>query len=180
MQIIQILLKINTNNNEDKRFEMERKEEIYSKNLRKWRLKKWKNLTESNSKSGKEIKEVELNKTKNVIHNNTSFLRNREDSLDVEESTNKARFITDNRISRRKRRKTYAEVVESGNSNINEAIKSGKNCTTLAENKQDALVRKNASEAASTSTKICNKLLLNQNLPQCLDILNKTVIDPLL
>ena len=98
----------------------------------------------------------------------------------MEESTNKARFITDNRISRRNRRKTYAEVVESGNSNINEAIKSGKNCTTLAENKQDALVRKTASEAASTSTKICNKLLLNQNLPQCVDILNKTVIDPLL
>ena len=50
------------------------------------------------SKSGKEIKEAELNKGKNVIHNNTSIPRNREDSLDAEESTNKARFITDNRI----------------------------------------------------------------------------------
>ena len=51
--------------------------------------------------------------------------------------------------------------MESGNSNINEAIKCGNNCTILAGNKQDALVRKNASEAASTPTKICNKLLLN-------------------
>ena len=51
-------------------------------------------------------------------------------------------------------------------------------CTS--KNKQDALVCKNASEAASTPTKICNKPLLNQNVPQCVDILNKTVVDPLL
>ena len=51
---------------EDKRLEMERKEEIYSKNLEKRRLKNWKNLTESNSTFSKEIKEVELNKSKNV------------------------------------------------------------------------------------------------------------------
>ena len=56
---------------EDKRVEMEREEEIYRKNLEKRRLKKWKNLTESNSTSSKKIKDVELNKTKNVIHNNT-------------------------------------------------------------------------------------------------------------
>ena len=37
------------------------------------------------------------------------------------------------------------------NSNINEGIKCGKNCTILTRNKQDALVRKNTSEAASTS-----------------------------
>ena len=105
---------------EDKHLGMERKEEIYSKNLEKQRLKKWKKIMESNSTSSKEIKEVELNKSKNVIHNNTSIQRNsHEDSLSVEESTNKARFITDNRISRRKKKKTYAEVVESGNSNIN-------------------------------------------------------------
>ena len=36
-------------NYEDKSLEMERKEEIYSKNLDKRRLKKWKNLTKSNS-----------------------------------------------------------------------------------------------------------------------------------
>ena len=105
---------------EDKRLEMERKEDVYSKNLEKTRLKKWKTLTESNSTFSKEIKEVELNKSKNVIHNNTSIQRNsHEDSLSVEESTNKARFIMDNRISRRKKKKTYTEVVESGNSNIN-------------------------------------------------------------
>ena len=52
---------------EDKRLEMEKKEEIYSKNLEKRRLKKWKNLTESNSTFSKDIKEVELNKSKNVI-----------------------------------------------------------------------------------------------------------------
>ena len=95
---------------EDKSLEMERKEEIYSKNLDKRRLKKWKNLTKSNSSSRKEIKEVELNKSKNVIHNNTSIQRNsHEDSLGVEQSANKARFITDNRASRRKKKKTYAE-----------------------------------------------------------------------
>ena len=74
-----------------------RKNLVYSKNLEKRRLKKWKNLTESNSTFSKEIKEVELNKSKNVIHNNTSIQRNsHEDSLSVEESTNKVRFITDN------------------------------------------------------------------------------------
>ena len=98
----------------------------------------------------------------------------------MEESTNKARFITDNRVSRRKKKKTYAEVVEYGNSNINEGIKCGKNCTILTGNKQDPLVCKNASEATSTPTKICNKPLLNQNVPQYMDILNKTVVDPLL
>ena len=97
---------------------MGRKEEVYGKNLEKRRLKKWKNLKESNLIFS--IKEVELSKTKNVIHNNTSIQRNsHEDSLSVEESTNKARFIMDNRISRRKKKKTYTEVVESGNSNIN-------------------------------------------------------------
>ena len=70
--------------------------------------------------------------------------------------------------------------MESGNSNINEGIRCGKNCTILTGNKQDALVCKNASEAASISTKVCNKPLLNQNVPQCVDILNKTVVDPLL
>ena len=69
--------------------------------------------------------------------------------------------------------------MEYGNSNINEGIKSGKNCTILTGNKQDPLVCKNTSEAASTPTKICNKSLLNQNVPQCMDILNKTVVDPL-
>ena len=47
--------------------------------------------------------------------------------------------------------------MESGNRNINEGIKCGKNCTILTGNKQDALVCKNAFEAASTPTKICNK-----------------------
>ena len=56
---------------EDKRLDTERKEELYGKNLDKWRLKNWRNLTESNWTSSKKIKEVELNKTKNVIHNNT-------------------------------------------------------------------------------------------------------------
>ena len=98
----------------------------------------------------------------------------------MEESTNKARFITDNRVSRRKKKKMYAQIVQSGNSNKNEGKECGKNCTILTGNKQDALVRKNASEAASTPTKTCNKPLLNQNVPQCVDILNKTVVDPLL
>ena len=74
----------------------------------------------------------------------------------------------------------YAEVVESGKSNINEGIKCGKNCTILTGNKQDALVHKNASEEASTPTKVCNKPLLNQNVPKCLHILNKTLVDLLL
>ena len=59
---------------EDKRLEMERKEEIYIKNLEKRKSKKrekWKKIMESNSTSSKEIKEVELNKSKNVIHNNS-------------------------------------------------------------------------------------------------------------
>ena len=163
---------------EDKRLEMERKEDVYSKNLEKTRLKKWKTLTESNSTFSKEIKEVEFNKSKNVIHNNTFIQRNSlEDSLSVEESTNKARFITDNRISTRKKKKAYAEVVESGNSSINEGKKCGKNCTIQ---RQDALGRKDAFEAASTPTKTCDKPLLNENVPQCVDILNKTVVDPLL
>ena len=139
---------------------MGRKEEVYGKNLEKRRLKKWKNLKESNLIFS--IKEVELSKTKNVIHNNTSIQRNsHEDSLSVEESTNKARFITDNRILRRKKKKTYAEVAESGNSNINEGKKCGKNCTIVTGNKQDALGRKDAFEAASKPTKTCNKPLLN-------------------
>ena len=110
-------------NYEDKRLELERKEEIYSKTLEKRRLKKWKNLMEGNSTFSKKIKEAELNKSKNIIHNDNSIQRNsHEDSLDVEESTIKAGFITDNRVSRRKK-KTYTEVVEYGNSNINEGIK---------------------------------------------------------
>ena len=128
-------------------------------------MKKWKNLTEGNSTFSKKIKEVELNKIKNVIHNDTSIQRNsHEDSLDVEESTNKAGFITVNRLSRRKKKKTYAEVVQDGNSNINERIKCGKNCTILTGNKQDPLFCKNTPETASTPTKICNKPLLNQNV----------------
>ena len=67
--------------------------------------------------------------------------------------------------------------MESGNSNINEGKKCDKNCTILAGNKQDALVRKSTSEAASTPTKTCNKPSLNQNVPQCVDILNKTVVN---
>ena len=81
-----------------------------------------------NSTSSKEIKGVELNKTKNVIHSNTSIQRNsHDDSLEVEKSTNKAKFVTDNRVSRRKKKKTYVEVLKSGNSNKNEGIKCGKN-----------------------------------------------------
>ena len=53
----------------------------------------------------------------------------------MEENTNKVRFITGNCVSKRKKKKTYAEVVESGNSNINEGKKCGKNCTILAGNK---------------------------------------------
>ena len=139
---------------------MGRKEEVYGKNLEKRRLKKWKNLKESNLIFS--IKEVELSKTKNVIHNNTSIQRNsHEDSLSVEESTNKAKLITDNRILRRKKEKTYVEVVEYGNSNINQGKKCGKNCAILTGNKQDALGRKDAFEAASKPTKTCNKPLLN-------------------
>ena len=52
---------------EDKCLEMEKKHEIYSKNLEKRRLKEWRNLTESNSTFSKVIK-VELSKSKNVIH----------------------------------------------------------------------------------------------------------------
>ena len=70
--------------------------------------------------------------------------------------------------------------MESGNSNINEEKKCGKNCTILTGNKQDSLGRKDAFEATSAPTKTCNKPLLNQNVPQCVDILNKTVVDPLL
>ena len=56
----------------------------------------------------------------------------------------------------------------------------GKNSTILIANKHDALVCKNASEAANTPTKVCNKPLLNQNVPQSVDILNNAVVDPLL
>ena len=98
----------------------------------------------------------------------------------MEKSSNKAKFITDNRVSRRKKNKTYAEVVESVKSNINEGIKCSKNCTILTGNMQDALAFKNASEAASISIKVSDKSLLNQNVPQYVDILNKTVVDPLL
>ena len=86
----------------------------------------------------------------------------------------------DNRVSRRKKKKTYADVVEYGNININEGTKCGKNCTILIGNEQDPVVRKNTSEAANTPTKFCNKPLLNENVPQCKHILNKTVEDPLL
>ena len=79
----------------------------------------------------------------------------------MEESTNNAKFITGNSVSGRKKKNTSAELVESENSNINERIKCGKNCTILTGSKQDALVRKNASEAASTLIKVCNKPLLN-------------------
>ena len=58
---------------EDKRLEMERKEEIYIKNLEKRRSKKREKLTESNSIFSKEIQDVKLNKSKNLIHNNTSI-----------------------------------------------------------------------------------------------------------
>ena len=86
-------------------------------------MKKWKNVTGSNSTSIKNIKEVELDKIKNVVHNNTpSQINSHEESLDKEESTNKAKFITDNCVARRKKRKTYMEVVESGKSNINKGI----------------------------------------------------------
>ena len=80
-----------------------------------------------NSTSSKEVKEVERNKTKIVIHSNTSIQRS-----------------------------CYRQ------SSIKE---------------KDALVRKNLSEAASTRTNSYHKQL-NQNVSQCLDILNKTVVDP--
>ena len=63
---------------------------------------------------------------------------------------------------------------------LNEGKKCGKNCTILTGNKQDKLGHKDAFEAASKPTKTCNKPLLKQNAPQCVDILNKTVVDPLL
>ena len=49
-----------------------------------------------------------------------------------------------------KKKKTYAEVLKSGNSFINEGIKCGKNGTVLTGNKYDAHVRKNSSKAANT------------------------------
>ena len=86
------ICKLYSDSYEDKCSEMERKEELYSKNLEKRRLKKWKNLTEGNSTFSNEIKKVEL-KSKKVIYNNTSIQRNsHEDSLSVEESTNKVRL----------------------------------------------------------------------------------------
>ena len=63
---------------------------------------------------------------------------------------------------------------------LNEGKKCGKNCTILTGNKQDKLGHKDAFEAASKPTKTCNKPLLKQNAPQCVNILNKTVVDPLL
>ena len=62
-----------TDSYEDKRLEMERKEEIYIKNLEKRRSKKGEKLTESNSIFSKEIQDVKLNKSKNLIHSNTSI-----------------------------------------------------------------------------------------------------------
>ena len=62
-----------TDSYEDKRLEMERKEGIYIKNLEKRRSKKREKLTESNSIFSKEIQDVKLNKSKNLIHNNTSI-----------------------------------------------------------------------------------------------------------
>ena len=62
-----------TDSYEDKRLEMERKEEIYMKNLEKRRSKKREKLTESNSIFSREIQDVKLNKSKNLIHNNTSI-----------------------------------------------------------------------------------------------------------
>ena len=50
----------------------------------------------------------------------------------------------------------------------------------LTVNKYGTLVRKNATEAADTPTKVCNKLLFKQKVPQCVDILNKTVVGLLL
>ena len=92
---------------EHKRLEMEKKEEICSKTIEKRRLKKWKNLIESNSASSEKIKKVELNKTKKVRHKNTPSPRiSYEDSLGVEESANKTKFITDNFVSKRKKKKT--------------------------------------------------------------------------
>ena len=70
----------------------------------------------------------------------------------------------------------YGEVAESGSNNINDGIKCGENCTELTVNKHNVLVGKNSSEAANTPTKVCDKPLLNQNAPQCVDILKKTVI----
>ena len=96
----------------------------------------------------------------------------------MEEIANKVKSVTDNRVSRRKKKKIYAEVVKSGKSNIKEGIKSGKSCTVLTVNKYGALVRKNSSEAANTPTKVPNKHFLNQNVPQCVDILNETVVEP--
>ena len=63
---------------------------------------------------------------------------------------------------------------------LNEGKKCGKNCTILTGNKQDKLGHKDAFEAASKPTKTYNKPLLKQNAPQCVNILNKTVVDPLL
>ena len=50
----------------------------------------------------------------------------------------------------------------------------------LTVNKYGTLVRKNATEAADTPTKDCNKLLFKQKVPQCVDILKKTVVGLLL
>ena len=58
---------------------------------------------------------------------------------------------------------------------MNEGIKCSKNCVILSVNKPEALVHKSTSEAAITPPRVCNKPLLNQNVPQCVYILNKTV-----
>ena len=50
---------------------------------------------------------------------NSSIQRDsHEDSSGMQENANEANFITENRVSRRKKKKTYTEIVESGNSNI--------------------------------------------------------------
>ena len=49
------------------------KRKFISKTLKKENRTKEKNLTESNSIFSKEIKGVKLNKSKNLIHNNTSI-----------------------------------------------------------------------------------------------------------
>ena len=124
-------------------------------------------LNRKNPTTNKKIKELEFDKTKKVTHNNVpSQRKSYEDLSGVEEITNKVRFITDNCVSRKKKKKMYTEVVESRNSNINKGIKCGKNYTILTINKHATAVCKNSSEEVNTSTKICNKPLLNQNIPQ--------------
>ena len=111
------------------------------------------------------------------MYNNTSSQRNSyEDLLDVEESAHKAKLITYNRVSRR-RKKMHAEVVESVNSNVSEGIKCRKNCTALIVNKNDTLVCNDSSETGNTPTKFIEKPLLKHNVQKCVDILDKAVVD---